>query len=368
MRRRRKRPSGVRRSSFAASSASAASTPELAVGPLRVGLAALLGPAAHRPELDHPELVAVEADARLAEEDRPAHRHEDTGREEGEDRQEEQQEEGRGDPVERVLAGHRETPGVRGARGEERDPADVVDGEALGRPLEEPRHEGHLDAEGLAALGQAEEDLVRRRREGDEDVLDFVLGDGPLEIPARSEDGHRVGAVERLLVEEPDRLQPELRAARGGGAASVWPTRPAPRMSVGRSISPRRRARVSARERTTRPATAQTVAKSQGRTAWDEGMAASEAITRAVTTRHRRDGRRADDLAKLAVEPAAEAWLVRSPRAKEDEREEREGREPDDRRRGKAGRAPAGLGEGDAHAEHRGVDREAAERPLGRGR
>ena len=56
-------------------------------------------------------------------------------------------------------------------------------------------------------------------------MLDVVLVDHPLEVPARAEDGYgQPGLLERLFVEEADREQPELGVldeAAGGQAADA---------------------------------------------------------------------------------------------------------------------------------------------------
>ena len=88
----------------------------------------------------------------------------------------------------------------------------MLDVHALGHALEEARHQRDRDTELLAALDLPQEHLVRRGREGHDHVLDPVLLDQPLEIPAGPEHGHgQARLVERLLVEEADRLEPELR-------------------------------------------------------------------------------------------------------------------------------------------------------------
>ena len=108
--------------------------------------------------------------------------------------------------------------------------------------LEQARHERDAHAELLAAADEPQQHLVRRRREGDDHLLDVVVGDHLLEVPARAEHRHRDRAVERvqrLLVEEPDRLEPQLRvreqplrdqpadAARRPRSASAASPRPA---------------------------------------------------------------------------------------------------------------------------------------------
>ena len=74
-------------------------------------------------------------------------------------------------------------------------------------------HEGDVEAELLAALHHPEQDLVRGAREGDDHLVDVVLGGNSVEVPARPEHGDRQRVVlfdERVLVEEADRLQAEL--------------------------------------------------------------------------------------------------------------------------------------------------------------
>ena len=171
----------------------------------------------HRPELEHVELDAVAADTRLAEEDRPSEGDVRRDREAPSRRGQDDQERRADDPVDRVLDRVVEPARIRRMRRDEREAADVVDGEARRRPLVQARHDGHRDAELLAAADEAEQHVVRRRREGDDHLLDVVLADDLLEIPARAEHGQHepvavVGA--RLLVQVADRLQAELRHLR----------------------------------------------------------------------------------------------------------------------------------------------------------
>ena len=95
-------------------------------------------------------------------------------------------------------------------RGDEREPADVLDGQPLGQALEEAWDERDLDAELVAPAREPEQHLVRRRGEGDDHVLDPVLGDDPVEVPARAEHRDALEALARLLVQEADRAEPEL--------------------------------------------------------------------------------------------------------------------------------------------------------------
>ena len=70
-----------------------------------------------------------------------------------------------------------------------------------------------LDAELLAAADEPQQHLVRRLREGDDHLLDVVVDDYLVEVPAGAEHGHGDCAVERihrLLVQEADRLEAEL--------------------------------------------------------------------------------------------------------------------------------------------------------------
>src|SRR3954447_20079479 len=161
----------------------------------KVGQLEWLGGRAHRAELPHLELAPVEAIARLPEEDRPADGQQCPHREQGEERQRDEQQQPRDEAVDRVL--DRELPAFRvgSLRRQERQAAEVIDRQALGPPLEQPRHERDRNAELLAALDLTQQDLARRRGEGDHDVLDPVLLDQALEIPARTEDGHRQGRL-----------------------------------------------------------------------------------------------------------------------------------------------------------------------------
>ena len=87
----------------------------------------------------------------------------------------------------------------------------MVDGQAPAHLLEQPRDERDRHAELFAALDLPEQDVARRGGEGDDHVLDAVLLDQPLEIPARTEDRQRQRRlVQRLLVDEADRLEAEL--------------------------------------------------------------------------------------------------------------------------------------------------------------
>src|SRR6478672_5383290 len=110
-----------------------------------------------------------------------------------------------------MLGGELQAAGVDLAGREQRQAADVLDFEPFGDALEQARDERDADAELFAVLDLSQEDLARRGREGDDEVLDAVLLDQALEVPARAEDRHgQAGNVERLLVEEPDRPQAEL--------------------------------------------------------------------------------------------------------------------------------------------------------------
>src|SRR3954471_250609 len=86
-----------------------------------------LGRGAHGAELAHLELTAVEAVARLAEEDRPADREQRPQREQAEDRQRHQQEHAGDQAVDRVL--DRELPalGIGALRRQQRQPAEMLD-------------------------------------------------------------------------------------------------------------------------------------------------------------------------------------------------------------------------------------------------
>ena len=81
--------------------------------------------------------------------------------------------------------------------------------------LEQARHERGRDAELAAAADHVQHHGMRRRREGEDHVLDVVLLEDALQVPARAEHGQRGRAaldLERVVVEEADRLQAELGA------------------------------------------------------------------------------------------------------------------------------------------------------------
>jgi len=157
------------------------------------------------------------ANADLTEQDRAAER--DAHGEPDDEQQ--RREKGKGDcgqdPIEEVLG-----PEAKGARDagvdrEQRDPAEMLDREVARHLFEEPRHEGHPYVTPRAFVDHSQENVVRRRREREQDVLDAVGLDHLREIPARPEDGERrrVGAcrvvIQRILVEEADRSQTDLR-------------------------------------------------------------------------------------------------------------------------------------------------------------
>jgi hypothetical protein len=90
----------------------------------------------------------------------------------------------------------------------------MVDRHSLGRLLEQARHQRHADPQLFATLDHAQENLVRRGREGDDHLAHAVIPNDLLEVPAGSE--HRQvrdrGVIEaRFLIEEADRLQTKLR-------------------------------------------------------------------------------------------------------------------------------------------------------------
>ncbi len=168
----------------------------------------------HRAELEHVELAPVEPDAALAEEDRAGRAEAHGEREQAHrDRQHQQRDAGE-DAVDRVLDA--ELPAARVDRrgAQQRDAAEVLDFDAVGDLLEQPRHDHDLDAQPATAADHAEQDRVRRGREGDDDLFDVVALDDLLEVPARAEHAQAllVGVVDqRVLVEEADRSQAELR-------------------------------------------------------------------------------------------------------------------------------------------------------------
>ncbi len=239
----------------------------------------------------------------------------------------------------------------------------MVDHHALGDPLEEARDERHLDAELLAAAGEPEQHLVRRGREGDDHVLDAALGHDAVEVPARAEHRESLDARERLLVEEPDRLQAELgpleqslRDELPDAAGAEDQRRPG---GLARAPGPH-----------VRPAEDGARGDEAGgrEEPGPHGLGRGNGVVGQDDPRgrrgHRRDRARADHAPQLVEQPRVEARLVGPARVEEDDREEREGEEPDDRRRLEARRAPARLGDHRAEGEHDRVDGEADERPL----
>src|SRR5438477_3831482 len=97
--------------------------------------------------------------------------------------------------------------------GQERDAAEVLDAVPLGDALEEARDDGDGDPELFAAPDEPEQDLVRRGRERDDHLVDAVLADDGVEIPARAGDREveRLAWIDqRILVQEGDRPEPEL--------------------------------------------------------------------------------------------------------------------------------------------------------------
>ena len=112
-----------------------------------------------------------------------------------------------------VLDAEPEALRVRTSSHHERNAAQVVDRQALAHPLEQAGDERHVEPELLAPLHESQQNLVRRRREGHDHLLDAVVGDDALEVPAGAE--HRepdlaVGGRPRIAVEEADRPEAEL--------------------------------------------------------------------------------------------------------------------------------------------------------------
>jgi hypothetical protein len=161
-------------------------------------------------------VTSVTADALLPVENRPSEREHDGERDRDQDRGEEQDEEERGDTVQRVLQGVLEAPRARGHQLEQRQGADVRELHARGDALEEPRDDEGTHAEPFAFVQEPEEDVVRCGGEREHDAVDAVRRDDVLEVPARTEHGERQRAavVDRVLVEEADGVEAELRGAR----------------------------------------------------------------------------------------------------------------------------------------------------------
>ena len=169
----------------------------------------------HRPELEHLEATAVTPDPRLPVEHRRSHRELDGKRHQREKRKRYQQHDRRHEAVDRVL--DRELPALRvaGVDRDQRHAAQMLHGHATATDLEQPRHHRHRHSQLPAAPGQSEEDVMGSGREGHDHVLDVMLGDDAIEVPARAQHRQarrRRADVEGILVEEADRPQPELRA------------------------------------------------------------------------------------------------------------------------------------------------------------
>src|SRR5215207_8815748 len=160
---------------------------------------------AHRAELEHVELAAVEADAALAEEDRTGRAEAHGEREHAERDREDQQRDGRDDAIDRVL--DPELPAARVDRrcSQQWDAAEVLDLDAVRDLLEQTRDDDDLDAELATATDQAEQHRVGRGRERHDDLLDVVALDDLLEVPAGAEHAQTVLVLaldHRVLVEE----------------------------------------------------------------------------------------------------------------------------------------------------------------------
>ena len=159
--------------------------------------------------------------------DRPTERHERCQRGDQHDRRDQHDRQRGHDAIGPVL--ERVLPALRIARADrdDRDPADPFELEIVGDALEQARQDRDRDTARLTAAEQVELGLMRARREADDDVryleiLERPLQAGPEEPRAvpldrlRVEDRDRerflVVELERVVVEERHRTQPELGA------------------------------------------------------------------------------------------------------------------------------------------------------------
>ncbi len=197
-----------------------------------------------------------------------------------------------------------------------------------------------------------------------DDVLDRVICDHLLEIPARAEDGQlRVGVVARLLVEEADGPQPELRVLQepsrgqpadptgaddqrrlGRLAVPAGPgLRPVERDPAGRHVEGGERPQAQRLRREL------------------VGAAANDHAQREHGHRCERGDR--EHCADIVERLQADLPVVHRPRVHPDQHREREHHEPPERHRADAGRPRAELGGGAGGGEHRDVQRDGRARP-----
>ena len=296
----------------------------------------------HRAELENLETAAVATDPRLAEEHARAERDANGDRGGEQEGREEDEQEQRNRAVRDVLERELDPLRVHEAGREEREPADVVDPDALRHPVEEPRDEGDLHAELLAAVRQPEQHVVRRLGERDDHLLDAVSADDVLEVPARAE--HRqvdVAVLGRdgLLVEEPDRPHAEL-------GMREQPLRREP-ADVAGADDERRPERVAAPPRRQLGPVQQRAAADQvdggetrdaKRLVGGRGVGESECANH--RDRHRGDRTGGDDRADVVQQPEAEPRSVEPATPQEPHREPAEDREPPVRRVRRRPRAP----------------------------
>ena len=247
--------------------------------------------------------------------------------------------------------------------------AEMLDGQPVGHPLEQPRHEGHVDAELLAALHEPEQHLVGRAGERHDHLLDAVLRDDPVEVPAGAEDRERQGLVfddQRVLVQEADRLEPELglRQEPGGGELADLAGADDQRRPERFAVAVRLRARPVERD------------AARGEIGGCEGPGA-DALRPQVGRVGREpaqeeegnccEGGRDQDRAQLLEELVAKARAVQAAEGGEAEDEDRVGGEPDRGWSGQPGRARAQRRRGCGDEEHRGVERDAGDGPRATG-
>ena len=162
----------------------------------------------------------------------------------------------RDDAVDRVLDEELQALRVDRPHLQQRQAAEVLDRHALDRDLEEARNERGGHAELAAAAHHAEHHRVRCGGEGEDDVLDVVLLEHALEVPACAEDRQVDRASRRSRAGRCRGTRPDAGRTRTGPScrlATSWPTRPAPTISVERPPSPRAMARARAMKRPVRP-------------------------------------------------------------------------------------------------------------------
>ena len=148
-----------------------------------------LGVGAHRPELDHPELLLVQADSAVAVEDRPARVELDRERDQGPEREADDRDQRADDEVEAALHEPVCSDEDRRAQLEQRHAlTGHVLASALDQELRRPRGDTHLHPTPVRLLDDLHQLAVAEVRVGDDQLVDLV----------RCEHGrHRRGRPER---------------------------------------------------------------------------------------------------------------------------------------------------------------------------